>query len=59
MVTFTAAKQFANAKPRFWYAALDPSRVTLTTAFYRHLYSLDSAIAAKERDTGSFVLFLV
>lgn len=58
-VIYMAEKWLPDAKPRFWYAVLDPSRVTLTMVFCKHFYPFNSDVAVKERDTESFVLFLI
>lgn len=58
-VIHMAENLFPDAKTRFWYAVLDPSRVTLTMIFCKQAYPLNSDIAAKERDIDSFVLFLI
>lgn len=58
-VIYMAEKWLPDAKPRFWYAVLDPSRVTLTMAFCKHFYPFNSDAAVRERDTESFVLFLI
>lgn len=58
-VIYMAEKWLPDAKPRFWYAVLDPSRVTLTMAFCKHFYPFNSDTEVKERDTEGFVLFLI
>lgn len=58
-VIYMAEKWFPDAKTRFWYAVLDPCRVTLTMAFCKHFYCFSSDAAAEERDTESFVFLFI
>lgn len=54
-VIYMAEKSFPDAKTRFWYAVLDPSRVTLTMTFSKYFYPFNSDTAVKERDIDSFI----
>jgi len=58
-VIYMAEKWFPDAKTRFWYAGLDPSRVTLTMALCEHFYCFSSDVAEEKGDTESFVLYLM
>lgn len=58
-VIYMAENWFPDAKTRFWYAVLDPSRVTLTMTLCKRRYLCNSDTAVKEGDGDSFVLFLI
>lgn len=54
-VIYMAENWFPDAKTRFWYAVLHPSRVTLTVTFSKHFYPFNSDVAVKKRDIDSFI----